>query len=238
MNQPLVSIIVTSYCAESRKYLDLCMRSIANLSYKNIETIIVGRPGYLPEYENAKTITPPEQHFWNGRGINYGVEHSSGEYLFIVNDDCVLTRHCVGRLVEWAKQGINVMPAGNDMQGRYFAPGMTEHFEWCVKHTDFALQECDQMICKQPCLIFADTLCLYAHMVSRELWNKVGPMDDESGLIDIDWCLRVRQAGHMNAIELSSLVWHFGGSSVVHTLDTPKRQKQREQFKRKWGFVP
>lgn len=236
MTEPLVSIIVTSYCPESKHLLDLCMRSISNLSYKNIETIIVGRPSYLPEYENARTITPPEYEFWNGHGINYGVEHSRGEYLFIVNDDCILTKDCIQLLVARAEHGLNVMPAGNDQQGRYVAQCLPQLPK--SNHIGFTAWTDDFENPYPPTLLFADTLCLYAHMVSRELWNKVGPMDDNSGLIDIDWCLRVRQAGHMNAIELSSLVWHFGGQSVVHTLDNPKRLKQREQFQAKWGWVP
>jgi GT2 family glycosyltransferase len=208
------------------------MRSISNLSYPDLEVIIVGRPDYLPEYAGAKTISPPEQRFWNGRGINYGVEHSSGEYLFIVNDDCVLEKDCVQSLVAWAAHGMNVMPAGNDMQGRYYCA----HYARDLNDKTIGLDSVRPV--QAQVLVFADTLCLYAHMCSRELWDKVGPMDDNSGLIDIDWCLRVRHAGHMNAIELSSLVWHFGGSSVGHTLDDTKRLKQREQFKRKWGWVP
>lgn len=232
MSDLLVSIIVTSYCPESKRYLDLCMRSISNLSYGNIEIVLVGRPDYLPEYPNAKTISPPEQEFWNGRGINYGVEHSSGEYLFIINDDVILTRDCIEPLLQWARHGVNVMPAGNDMQGRYYVA------EYALTPTTDMANALTVHGCRgnvNQALVFADTLCLYAHMVSRETWDKVGPMDDNSGLIDIDWCLRVNRAGHTNAIELSSLVWHFGGSSVQHTLDTPKREKQKAQFKAKWG---
>lgn len=234
--EPLVSIIVTSYCPESKPYLDLCMESITKLRYPygEWEAIIVGRRGHnMPKYEFARTIAPDKDSFWNGEGINYGVEHARGKYFLIVNDDCILNRDCVDPLVEAASKGLNVMPVSNDQQGRYFAQSLSgiidpEHASDLYKYEYKSPQ----------CLMFADTLCLYAHMVSRQLWNKVGPMDDDSGLIDIDWCLRVRQAGHMNAIELSSLVWHFGGSSVVHTLDTPKRQKQREQFQAKWGWVP
>lgn len=230
--EPKVSIIVTSYCPESIHLLEQCVRSIANLSYKNYETIIVTRDFYMPEFQNCRTIAPPEKEFWNGRGINYGVEHSSGEYLFIINDDVILTRDCVQNLLAWSVHNMNVMPASNDMQGRYYCA----HYARDLSDKNVELESISPIAAQT--LIFADTLCLYAHMVKRTLWDKVGPMDDDSGLIDIDWCLRVRQAGFINAIELSSLVWHLGGQSVVHTLDGPKRLRQKEQFKAKWGWVP
>lgn len=240
MSQPLVSIIVTSYCQESRAYLDQCIKSIANLSYPNIETIIVGRRDYnMPEYANARTIAPDEGSFWNGHGINYGVEHSSGEYLLIVNDDCVLTRDSVAPLVNALKHPEigQVMPASNDQQFRYYIPYLMHHFEYMERSGQ--ADKLGDALCHGPQgLMFADTLCLYAHMLRRETWDRVGGMDDNSGLIDIDYSLRMRQAGLMNAIELSSIIWHWGGRSVTHTLDTPKRLKQRDQFKAKWGWVP
>ncbi len=198
----------------------------------------MGRPDYLPKYDGCKTISPPEQNFWNGRGINYGVENAKGEYFFILNDDVVLTKDCIEPLLN---KYSNTMPVSNDQQGRYSLPGLTwtngvsEQILGDEQNAKIMMNTMSTPIVGQ---IFADTLCLYAHMVHRDIWQKVGGMDDDSGLIDIDWCLRVRQAGFMNAIELSSLVWHFGGSSVEHTLDGPKRIRQREQFKNKWGWVP
>lgn len=236
--EPLVSIIVTSYVPESKHYLDLCVRSIQNLSYSNIETIIVGRQGHnMPEYPNAKTIAPPEESFWNGHGINYGVEHSLGEYLFIINDDVILTKDCVQPLIKALELPVvgQVMPAGNDQQFRYHWPDAIHAFERAGRDPSVLMH---QRSTQTPTLIFAETLCLYAHMLKRTTWNKVGPMDDSSGLIDIDYSIRMRQAGLLNAIELSSLVWHFSGASVVHTLNDNKRLKQREQFEAKWGWVP
>lgn len=235
MSEPKVSIIVTSYCPESAKYLELCVRSIRNLSYKNLETIIVGRPDYKPVFNQCKTISPPEQDFWNGRGINYGVEHSSGDYLLIINDDVILTKDCIQPLIGHA-EFCNVMPVSNDQQGRYYFPlfGPTSIEEALEKEREWM----NSFSHYPPGIILADTLCLYAHMVSKKIWDKVGPMDDNSGLIDIDWCMRVKQSGHHNVIAIDSFVIHFGGSSVEHTLDTAKRVKQKEQFKLKWGWCP
>ncbi len=235
MSQPLVSIIVTSYCTESAKYLDLCIKSIRNLSYDNLEVIIVGRPDYLPVYAGCKTISPPEESFLNGRGINYGVENSRGEYLLILNDDTVLTKDCILPLLEHAKFA-NVMPISNDQQGRYSFPMKApSSFEEVSDNLDAWINSNSPY---PPGVLVSDTLCLYAHMISRDVWNRVGPMDDNAGLIDIDWCLRARQAGYLNIITLSAYVIHFGGSSVSITLDGPKRLKQKEQFKAKWGWNP
>lgn len=236
---PRVSIICTSYCPESKPYLNLCIESIRGLTYDNFETIIVGRPDHWPQYEGTRTISPPYQDFWNSTGLNYGVKYSDpeSEYYFLINDDVILTKNCIQGLLsalQDSKVG-QVMPIGNDMQGRYDFPMLPPG----IKLKDIPKDQLNQiMVLDSPYpkgIIFADTLCLYAQMISKKVWNEVGPFDETlTGQDDIDYSLRVRQKGYINAIELSSLVWHFGGVSADITLTPEKRRIAQETFNKKW----
>lgn len=217
---PKVSIIITSYCPESRKYLDECVKSVKGLLYDNYEIIIVGRPDYLPEYPDCKTISPPQMQFWNSTGLNEGAKHAAGDFLFFLNDDLVLSRTSLSNLVSSLLDNPDVgllMPMGNDQQGRYRLSND----------------------CSYPRgLMFCETLCLYAVLMRKSVFEQVGGFDTSLlGLDDIDYSLRVRQHGLKNAIEISSFVYHYGGVSAAHTLNDDKRKKAQEIFKAKWGFV-
>ncbi len=244
MSFPKVSIIVTSYCPESKPYLDLCIKSIGNLCYPNYETIIVGRGDYLPHYLDCQTIAPPQDEFWNSVGLNYGVAnaHFSSEYYFLINDDTILTRGCLLPLIEALENSRigQVMPVSNDMQGRYWIPELD-----LKAQGGFNLEMASKSIGglmsfnsgHSRGMIFCETLCLYAQLISKKVWNEVGPFDETlTGQDDIDYSLRVAQKGYINAIELSSLVWHFGGVSAALTLTDEKRKTAMETFNKKWGI--
>ena len=231
---PKVSIIITAYCPESRAYLNECVLSCLNLSYKNREIIIVGRQGYEPMYEGCKTVAPAQKEFWNSTGLNYGASKAAAdsEYYFFVNDDVVLTRNCLQPLVEAAKMHPlvgQVMPIGNDMQMRYFFPYTA------IGAGGF---NPDAQSPYPRGLVFSETLCMYATLISKRVWRDVGPFDESlRGQDDIDYSLRLRQKGYLNAIELSSLVWHHGGVSAAHTLTEEKRKEAMEIFQQKWNLT-
>lgn len=93
MNEPLISVIVPVYKVE--EYLDKCIKSILNQSYKNIEIILVddGSPDNCPamcdqwaEKDNRIKVI----HKQNG-GLsdarNAGISAASGEYITLVDSD-------------------------------------------------------------------------------------------------------------------------------------------------------
>lgn len=93
----LVSIIVPVYNVE--KYIDKCLNSLVNQSYKNIEIIVVNDGSkdnsqqIIDEYK--KNYSKLIKSFIKKNGglsdaRNYGIEKSSGEYLaFIDSDDYI-----------------------------------------------------------------------------------------------------------------------------------------------------
>lgn len=95
-NLPLISVVVPIYNVE--KYLDRCISSIVNQTYKNLEIILVddGSPDNCPqmcdEWAN-KDNRVKVLHIENGgagNARNVGFEYSSGEWVaFIDSDDFI-----------------------------------------------------------------------------------------------------------------------------------------------------
>lgn len=108
--QPLVSVVVPTYNVE--RYLDRCLKSITEQTYKNIEIIIVddGSPDNCPAMcddwaekdDRIKVIH--KQNAGLGMARNTGIENATGKYIcFFDSDDYIdvsLVEKCVTAITE------------------------------------------------------------------------------------------------------------------------------------------
>lgn len=93
MNQPLVSVVVPIYNVE--KYLDRCLTSVVNQTYKNLEIILVddGSPDncsvmcdeWAKKDSRIKVIH--KQNEGLGMARNTGIDNSNGKYIFFFDSD-------------------------------------------------------------------------------------------------------------------------------------------------------
>lgn len=218
-----VSIIVTAFVPESKPYLDACLDSILNIKYDNVEAIIVSPKSYNPKFDNFATICPDTKDYWNSHALNFGAAASAkdSDYFFFLNDDVVLDPYCLEPLVshmEGNKELGQLMPLSNDTQGKYVFKGS---YKTSLRG-----------------YFYTDVLCTYAVLIPRRVFDHVGPYDEILlGHDDIDYSLRVTQAGYRNAIAFDSYVYHHGGVSAKVTLNDEKRADGTARFNKKWGII-
>ena len=105
MSSPLISVIVPVYNVE--KYLDKCIESIVNQTYKNLEIILVddGSPDNCPQICDAwaeKDSRIKAIHKKNG-GVssarNAGLEIITGEYVTFVDSDDWIEQDYVSNII-------------------------------------------------------------------------------------------------------------------------------------------
>jgi GT2 family glycosyltransferase len=84
--------------------------------------------------------------------------------------------------------------------------------------------------------ICTDKLCLFAVLIPRSTWNKIGPMDEgfNTGQSDYDYSLRARDLNIPRLIALDSVVWHFGGATSENGHTKEQREKNTAYFRAKW----
>lgn len=114
MEQPIVSVIVPT--KNSAAYLEGCLRSIKNQSYSPIELIVVDNKStdetskIAQKYADKFYTRGPER----SAQRNYGVKHSSGKYLLIIDSDMELTadvvKDCVTKIRTSKKLRAVVVP--------------------------------------------------------------------------------------------------------------------------------
>lgn len=195
----------------------------------------------MPQYLGCHTVAPEAKTFAPPVGLNCGIAHASRDtdFLLVLNDDLVLSRNSLDALLaSWNKNpGLGLlMPIGNDQQSRYAldvhippGPYKYEQLAWMAPQ----LMHMDSKY--PPGIMYTDLLCLYAMFTSKKVYEDIGPFDQALvSMDDIDYSLRSRKKGYLNAIELSSLVTHFGGASTQGTWTDEMRQKGLELFNKKW----
>jgi glycosyltransferase involved in cell wall biosynthesis len=115
-NQPLVSVIVPIYNVEI--YLEKCINSIINQTYKNLEIILVddGSPDncgkicdeYVLKDKRIKVIHKPNGGLSDAR--NAGLDMAKGEYIGFVDSDDYIAEEMYKELVDIAlKDGADIV---------------------------------------------------------------------------------------------------------------------------------
>lgn len=116
---PLVSIILPVYNVE--KYLRQCLNSVVIQTYENIEVILIndGSPDNSDQICSEFAAKYPHfRYFVNkNQGLsatrNFGINVSTGEYLFFLDSDDYLAEDCIATLVESATTGKLVVTGYN-----------------------------------------------------------------------------------------------------------------------------
>ncbi len=108
-----ISIIIPVYNVE--KYLNRCIESIVNQTYKNIEIILINDGStdnsqkILNEYKKYKNIFVYKK---NNGGLssarNYGLKYVTGDYIMFVDSDDWIDINCIENLVSYLCTNKNI----------------------------------------------------------------------------------------------------------------------------------
>lgn len=252
-----ITVIVTTYLESSKKYLDLCMRSIENLNYEQdkLNIIIVARQSYMPQYHNATTIAPISDQYYPAEGINLAMKRAwpDSKHFFILNDDCICTKNALINLVEAI--------GDQDLMANATSPcdnGLVYNLAFAYKKADgefhrvighqFQYEEFEpnmKELMNAEALysrgfVCMPYLCIFATLIPRKVYEAIGEWDEKfkCGQDDLDYSWRAQRAGFQTVAILDSLVWHFSGVTAASTLNLDIRKQNVRYFKSKWGVMP
>ncbi|WP_143092542.1 glycosyltransferase family 2 protein [Arsenicibacter rosenii] len=224
METPLVSLITINY-NQAQVTCDM-LASTRVLTYPNVEIIVVdngSRDDPRPlisqgGYPNVTVIMSPENLGFSG-GNNLGIRQAKGDYLFLLNNDTIVTPDLVTNLlgpflknpavgvtcpkIRFYDQPNVLQYAGyhplSRFTGRTWAVGLME-------------EDKGQYEAGGP-TFFAHGAAM---MVSRRVLETAGSLDDSFFLYyeELDWSARIRKAGFVIYYEPSALIYHRESMSV------------------------
>lgn len=254
MTFPKVGIVCATYLESNQKYLDECLKSIKNLNYPKdrIEVMIKSSGDYEPEVDldtpyfhmlhHSRQIHYPES-------INLGIEELKNrfgdvfDYYLLLNDDTILTTNSLTQLVTGAKDSLAIhQPISNCDNGwRYYLPmpmSLNKRFYRIEEFSPIMLTLMTGAISEFPMsFIIPEWVALYATLIPKKVWDIVGPLDPKfkTGQDDVDYCKRAKAHGIPCLINLSALIWHFGGVTADQALTPEIRAENIRYFEEKWN---
>jgi len=249
-----VSILIPS-CDHSSD-LRTCVESIYRKStYEDFEIIVIENNSkekatfrcyeqLQKEHKNLKVIT------WQGTGFNYsalnnfGAKYATGEYLLLLNNDTeVISSRWIEEMVMYAQQqrvgcvGAKLLYPDNTIQHAGIGFGFLTlaahmHKNFPVGHPGYM----GRLVYAHD--VYAVTAaCL---MVRKEIYDAVHGLDESFAVAfnDVDFCVRVREAGYTNVFTPFAQLYHYESKSRGLDEDPVKRKRfvsEVERFQKRWA---
>ena len=194
--------------------------------------------------DNLKVVT------WEGKGFNYsalnnfGEKFATGEYLLLLNNDTeVITAAWLEEMVMYAQQkrvglrGAKLLYPDDTIQHAgvgFGIGGVAGHLhKYYPASSDGYMGRLNYV---QD--VYADTAaCL---LIRKEIYDEVGGLDESHAVAfnDVDFCVRVRQAGYTNVFTPFAQLYHYESKSRGME-DNPEKQKRFQgevlRFQARWG---
>ena len=246
IGNPKISIVIPNkdYIEDLGKLLD----SIKDSTYKNYEILVVENNSEDEktfefyekiQKENKKIrVEKFEINYYNFSAIvNYGVEKSTGDYVLLLNNDIeILTPDWLEQMLMYVQRkdvGIcgvklyfpdrSIQHAGVTIGTR----GLAGHRSREVEEKDF--KETDYINIVQE--LSAVTAACF--MVEKNLYKELLGFDEKLAVAfnDVDFCLKVRQAGYLVVYNPFAYGYHYESKSRGE--DTKNKEKQ-ERFAKEY----
>ena len=248
---PLVSVVIPSRNTSipgprGREWpVSTCIAGLLErTSYKRLEIIVVHDGNLEPEQEAAwrghpiKLVAGKRRAFNFSDKINKGVAASSGDYVLLLNDDTD------PKLPDWLEimLGYAERPGVGVVGCKLFFP------DGRLQHTGMTFQESDpkhlyyrfggetaglnemNMVARN-CLAVTGA----CQLIPRRVFNAVGGYDEQIALDfnDVDFCMRVRQAGYRIVYAAAAELYHLEAASKPDDA-APGAKRYAQEWRSKW----
>ena len=251
--QPLVSILIPS--KDHTEDLRRCVSSILRrTSWPRYEILILENNSVQPEtfayYDLLKQDSRVRVLRWpeafNYSAINnFGARAARGEYLLLLNNDTEV------RSAAWLQEMLMYAqrPDVGAVGAKLFYPdGTIQHAGLALGIMHLAGHLHRHFPGDHPGymgrLVYAQNLSAVTAacmLVPRRLWEELGGMDESFSVVfnDVDFCLRVRQAGKLIVWTPWAELTHYESKSRGPDEDTPEKQAffraETRKFQQRWS---
>ncbi len=242
MKKALVSIIVPVHNAPAQTRA--CLDSVRRNTRKPYELIVVddasgpATAGFLDSREGIRLIRN-KKNLGFARSVNAGMRAANGDYIVWLNSDAIVTTGWLDAMLACARSDRQigaVGPVTNDAKSPQAIVDIPRDFSlgngrvdalaalW-ARHHGGSFQTTHRLT----------GFCL---LLKRHAVRAVGAVDERFGrgyAEDLDYCLRLIQAGYRLAIAKGTFVYHQGRASFSAVGDAERMdEKARRLFVEKW----
>ena len=252
---PLISILIPN--KDHSKDLKRFIESIENKStYKNYEYIVIENNSveeatfaYYKELEkeNPKVRVVYWDGIFNYSAINnFGAQYAKGEYLLLLNNDTeIINPDCLEELLGYCmREDVGIVGArlyyeDDTIQHAGVVVGFGGIAGNCFVHQPRSANGYFSRIISAQDYSAVTAACL---MVKKHIFDQVGGLTEELVVAfnDVDFCLKVRQAGYLVVYNPYAELYHYESKSRGLE-DTPEKvarfNREIEIFAKRWPDI-
>ena len=227
-SRSIVSVIIPHYGGKA--ILNECLESLDNIEYPNLEIIVVDNNSpddsvktVQNKYSNVKLIQSEYNRGFAG-GCNFGAQHSTGEYLLILNNDTIHEKGWIKYLVMRMESDKNI----SAVQPKIKNYTKRDYFDYAGGCGGFMDQYCfpfsrgrilnniekDSGQYDDPCKIFWASGT--AFLTRKNIFNQIGGFDETffAHMEEIDYHWKCQLLGYEIWVEPQSVIYHHGAVTL------------------------
>lgn len=256
IDDPIVSIVIPN--KDHVDVLDACITSIVERStFSQFEIIVVENNSInpetfeyyqrLPQYDPRIRITQWPQkdgNFNYSALINFGASQAQGDYLLMLNNDTEVI------MPDWIEEMVGYLQrpeVGVVGAKLYFRDHLTQHAGMEVGPFDAVVHVNQDFSSKREGYLAKavrpgnfSSVTGACQMVSHSLFDELSGYDEALavGFNDVDFCLRVQQAGYLVTFTPYAELYHYEfvsrGREVADPVKQARWEKERDFFMARW----
>ena len=230
-----ISIIILSW--NTKNVLKQCLESLGK--DKNLEIIVIdnhstdGSPEMVAKDFPQIKLIKNKQNLGFAKGNNQGIKVANGDLVMLLNSDTIVEKKTIEKLVIFYQgqkdKNLAFSPLllsfDGVIQEQYYLkpPNLYQIFFyhnpfcrfWAMRTPIKRLMISDLSLVKEKKPFEVEQLTGTALMAPKEVWQKVGLLDEDYYFLfeDVDWSYRARKAGVKLFVVPEARIKHYGGAS-------------------------
>ena len=221
-NNPKISIIIVHFFGID--YLINCLDSVFKSDYSDFEVIVVFNGNKDSSYEIVKQKFPQVITVLNKKNLgfakanNQAIKTSSGELVFLLNDDTVIHPKLISALSEKLVNSDEIGIVGpkiyyaDEPSKIWFAGGVVDWKKQESYHLGRNVDDKNWEDAEKE----VDFITGCALIIKKEAIDKIGLLDERFFTFyeDADWCLRAKKSGYKVVYVPFGGVWHHKSATA------------------------
>lgn len=246
MKKPKVSVIIVSW--NTKKLLYQCLESLN----PELEIVVVDNASNDGSSKMVEKEFPRIMLIKNSKNLgfaranNQGIKLAKGDYIMLLNSDTIIHKEAIEKLVDFLLKNKHVAAVSPLLFSLNGLPQIDYYMKfpnlWQVflYHNRFfrpialRLGFLRARICYSPqkAPFPVDQLPGAALMASREVWQRVGLLDEDYQFLyeDVDWCWRAKEMGYRLMVIPEAKITHVGGASWKQKISQNSTEFYQQYF--------
>ena len=226
MTNPKVSVVIVNY--NGKKYLNNCLLSLRDQTYRNFEVIFVdnasgdGSVEYVKDNFPFTCIIENPENYGFAKGNNIGIGASKGELIATLNNDTEVTPGWIEELVKAMRSQKDIGMCASKMlfmrkRGVINSTGICISRSGACWDRGMFEQDCGQY--ESAGEVFGP--CAGAAMYRKSMLDEIGLFDEDfhAYMEDADLAFRGRLAGWKCLYAPGAVVYHYHGGTAGYASD-------------------